>query len=124
MEDSFKDTQTFYDLDFSFHIGVAEAANNRALLEIVKLLVDKAHSHIGFMDDPLSISMPFNVEKAVRTAREIVSHIKTGGKRINDDSHHYSKGKNPSCTVSKRSQCIITFPVIALKLMAKMLTPC
>jgi len=78
MEDSFKDTQTFYDLDFSFHLGVAEAANNRALLEIVKLLVDKAHSHIGFMDDPLSISMPFNVKKAVRTAREIVSHIKAG----------------------------------------------
>lgn len=78
MEASFKDTQMFYDLDFAFHIAVAEAANNKALLEIVKLLVDRAHNHIGFMDNSLSISMPFNVEKAVSTARNVVNHIESG----------------------------------------------
>lgn len=78
MEASFNDTQTFYDLDFEFHLGVAEATNNRALFEIVKLLVDKAHNYIGFMDGPLGISMPFNVEKAVFTARKIVDYIEAG----------------------------------------------
>jgi GntR family transcriptional repressor for pyruvate dehydrogenase complex len=78
MEASFNDTQTFYALDFDFHIGVAEAANNKALFEIVKLLVDKAHNYIGFMDNPLGISMPFNVEKAVATARNIVHYIEAG----------------------------------------------
>jgi GntR family transcriptional repressor for pyruvate dehydrogenase complex len=78
MEASFKDTQTFYDLDFEFHLAVAEAAHNKALLEIVKLLVDRAHNHIGFMHDSLSISMPFNVEKAVSTARNVVRHIESG----------------------------------------------
>lgn len=78
MEASFKDTQAFYDLDFEFHLAVAEAANNQALLEIVKLLVDRAHNHIGFMHDSLSISTPFNVETAVATARSVVRYIETG----------------------------------------------
>ena len=78
MDASFKDTQTFYDLDFDFHLAVAEAASNQALLEIVKLLVDRAHNHIGFMDDALSISMPFNVESAVATARKVVRAIESG----------------------------------------------
>jgi GntR family transcriptional regulator, transcriptional repressor for pyruvate dehydrogenase complex len=78
MEASFKDTQAFYDLDFEFHLAVAEAANNIALLEIVKLLVDRAHNHIGFMDNALSMSMPFNVETAVATARNVVRHIENG----------------------------------------------
>jgi GntR family transcriptional repressor for pyruvate dehydrogenase complex len=78
MEASFKDTQAFYDLDFQFHLAVAEAANNIALLEIVKLLVDRAHNHIGFMDNALSMSMPFNVENAVTTARNVVRYIQNG----------------------------------------------
>jgi GntR family transcriptional repressor for pyruvate dehydrogenase complex len=78
MEASFKDTQAFYDLDFQFHLAVAKAANNIALLEIVKLLVDRAHNHIGFMDNALSMSMPFNVETAVTTARNVVRYIQNG----------------------------------------------
>lgn len=78
MDPEVEDSQAFYDLDFEFHIAVAEAANNGALLEIVKLLVDRAHGHIGFMDNSLSISMPFNVEKAVSTARAVVRHIEAG----------------------------------------------
>jgi len=78
MDTSFTDTEAFYDLDFNFHLAVAEAANNQALLEIVKLLVDRAHSHIGFMDNALSISMPFNVESAVATARNVVRSIESG----------------------------------------------
>ena len=78
MDASFQDTETFYDLDFDFHMAVADAANNDALYEIVKLLVDRAHHHIGFMDDSLHISMPFNVEKAVSTARSVVMHIESG----------------------------------------------
>ena len=42
MEASFTDTEAFYTLDFDFHMAVADAANNDALYEIVKLLVDRA----------------------------------------------------------------------------------
>jgi GntR family transcriptional repressor for pyruvate dehydrogenase complex len=90
MDASFKDTQTFYDLDFDFHLAVAEAANNQALLEIVKLLVNRAHSHIGFMDDALSISMPFNVESAVATARNVVRSIANGDRdRAKREMHRH-----------------------------------
>ena len=78
MEASFQDRKTFYELDFDFHIAVAEAANNKVLFEIVKLLVDRAHNHIGFMDNSLSISLPINVERAVGTARDIVNFIAAG----------------------------------------------
>lgn len=78
MEASFRDAQAFYDLDFQFHLAVAEAADNQALFEIVKLLVDRAHNHIGFMHNSLSISTPFNVETAVATARKVVRHIENG----------------------------------------------
>lgn len=78
MEASFTDTDVFYTLDFDFHMAVADAANNDALYEIVKLLVDRAHHHIGFMDNSLNISMPFNVEKAVSTARRVVMYIESG----------------------------------------------
>ena len=75
---SLEERETFYEQDFVFHIAVAEATNNKALLEIVKLLVDRAHNHIGFMKDSLSISMPLNVERAVQTARKITDFIITG----------------------------------------------
>jgi DNA-binding FadR family transcriptional regulator len=78
MEWSFRDTKLFYELDFDFHIHVAKAANNKVLLEIIKLLFDKAHGHTSFMDNALRISHPASVEKAVETARSIVKHIKTG----------------------------------------------
>ncbi len=78
MEASFQETETFYELDFVFHIAVAEATNNKALLEIVKLLVDRAHNHIGFMKDSLGISMPLNVERAVQTACNITDFIVAG----------------------------------------------
>mgnify|MGYP000616260845 CR=1 FL=1 len=90
MKASFNDTETFYALDFEFHIRVAEAANNGALLEIVKLLVDKAHNYIGFMDNPLGVSMPFNVEKAVATARNIVHYIEAGdGENAREEMHRH-----------------------------------
>lgn len=78
MEASFHDTRKFYELDFDFHIHVARAANNKVLLEIIKLLFDKAHSHTSFMDNSLRISNPANVEKAVATARNIVGYIEMG----------------------------------------------
>jgi GntR family transcriptional repressor for pyruvate dehydrogenase complex len=90
MNPTAEDSQAFYDLDFEFHIAVAEAANNQALLEIVKLLVDRAHGHIGFMDHSLSMSMPFNVEKAVSTARAVVRHIEAGdGNRAREEMRRH-----------------------------------
>ena len=90
MEASFKDKKTFYELDFDFHVAVAEATNNKVLLEIVKLLVDRAHNHIGFMDTSLSMSMPLNVERAVGTARNIVNFIEAGdGDRASDEMHRH-----------------------------------
>lgn len=78
MEASYKDTEVFYELDFKFHIAVAEASNNSALIEIIKLLVNKSHSHINFMSESLSIALPFTVDKAVDSAREVALQIEAG----------------------------------------------
>ena len=78
MDASFNDTDVFYRLDFQFHIAVAEASNNKAIIEMVKLLVDRSHKHINFMSDSLNIALPFTVEKAVSTAREVIAKIKAG----------------------------------------------
>mgnify|MGYP001074965511 FL=1 len=78
MEDSYRDTELFYRTDFAFHMAVAEATNNQAIIEIAKLLVERSHNYIGFMDDALGISMPFNVDRAVGTARRIVELIVAG----------------------------------------------
>jgi GntR family transcriptional regulator, transcriptional repressor for pyruvate dehydrogenase complex len=75
METSPRDADTYYQLDFDFHLEVAKASGNQALYELAKLLVDRAHGHMNFMSESLSIAMPFNVEKAVQTAREVVARI-------------------------------------------------
>ncbi|MEJ2642554.1 MAG: FCD domain-containing protein [Desulfosarcinaceae bacterium] len=75
METSPHDTDLYYQLDFDFHLEVAKASGNQALYELAKLLVDRAHGHMNFMSESLRIAMPFNVEKAVLTAREVVAHI-------------------------------------------------
>lgn len=78
MDASLKDTATFYELDFKFHITVAEASNNKAIIEIVKLLVNRSHKHINFMSESLNIALPFTVDKAVGTARKVISCIEKG----------------------------------------------
>ena len=78
MEASFNDTDIFYDLDFSFHELVAEACNNKALFEIIKMLVDQTHKHINFMTDSLRLAIPGNIERAVGTARDVVACIEAG----------------------------------------------
>lgn len=81
MDASFDDTNIFYTLDFQFHIAVAEASNNKAIIEMVKLLVNQAHRHINFMSDSLNIAVPFTVDKAVGTAREVIARIKAGDEK-------------------------------------------
>jgi GntR family transcriptional regulator, transcriptional repressor for pyruvate dehydrogenase complex len=78
METSPRDVDAYYRLDFNFHLEVAKASGNQALYELAKLLVDRAHGHMNFMSESLHIAMPFNVEKAVQTAREVVAHIAAG----------------------------------------------
>lgn len=78
MDGSFNDTDVFYRVDFQFHIAVAEASHNKAIIEMVKLLVDRSHRHINFMSDSLNIALPFTVEKAVSTARQVIARIKAG----------------------------------------------
>lgn len=70
--------ESYYQNDFEFHLAVAEASNNPAIFEIVKLLVEGSHRHIGFMNDALGIAMPVNVEKCVNTARKVVHYIERG----------------------------------------------
>lgn len=77
MDESFNDTQTFYKLDFEFHIAVAEATNNQAIIEIVKILVNRAHNYVSFMSESLNIALPFTVEKAVSTARKVIDRIRS-----------------------------------------------
>ncbi len=72
------DSQAYYDHDFKFHIAVAKASGNRAILEIVKLLVDKAHYHVNFMNTALGISSPENMQKCVGSAARIVELIAGG----------------------------------------------
>jgi len=81
MDSSFDDTDVFYRLDFQFHIAVAEASNNKAIIEMVKLLVNRAHRHINFMSDSLNIAVPFTVDKAVGTARDVIARIKAGDEK-------------------------------------------
>jgi GntR family transcriptional regulator, transcriptional repressor for pyruvate dehydrogenase complex len=78
VEPSTQESQAYYQQDFAFHLAVAEASSNRALYELAKLLVDRAHGHMNFMSESLNIAMPFNMEKAIHTAREVVGHIVAG----------------------------------------------
>lgn len=78
MDASAQDSEAYYELDFRFHLAVAKASSNQALYELAKLLVDRAHGHMNFMSDSLNIAMPFNMEKAVLTARDVVAHIVAG----------------------------------------------
>lgn len=64
--------------DFKFHMAVAEASNNKAILEMVKLLVDKAHEHVDFMDNFLKTFEPEQVDRAIETAWDIIHHIQNG----------------------------------------------
>jgi GntR family transcriptional repressor for pyruvate dehydrogenase complex len=88
METSLRDADRYYKLDFDFHLEVTKASGNQALYELAKLLVDRAHGHMNFMSESLHIAMPFNVEKAVLTAREVVAHIAAGeGERAAASMH-------------------------------------
>ena len=78
MEADSRTIDLYYRNDFAFHIAVAEASDNPAILEIVKLLVDKSHQHIEFMNEALGISMSANVENCVNTAIKVVFHIEHG----------------------------------------------
>ncbi|GAB6145904.1 FadR/GntR family transcriptional regulator [Desulfocicer niacini] len=78
MENSYRDKDVFFELDFRFHIAVAEASNNSALIEITKLLVEKSHSHIDFMSDYLRIADPLILHKAVESARCVMACILDG----------------------------------------------
>jgi GntR family transcriptional regulator, transcriptional repressor for pyruvate dehydrogenase complex len=64
--------------DFTFHLALAEASNNTAVFEMVKLLVDKAHDHVDFMDNFLKTFEPEQVARAIETARDIIHHIRNG----------------------------------------------
>jgi GntR family transcriptional repressor for pyruvate dehydrogenase complex len=69
------DKEAYYRNDYAFHLAVAEASDNPAIFEIVKLLVDKSLHHIDFMNESLGISMPDNVDRCVNTAKKVVFFI-------------------------------------------------
>jgi GntR family transcriptional repressor for pyruvate dehydrogenase complex len=81
-----KDIETYYQNDFAFHLAVAEASNNPVIFEIVKMLVERSHQHIGFMNDLLGIAMPVKVERCVNTAREVFAYIKEGNAPKSDEA--------------------------------------
>ena len=68
----------YYENDFKFHIAVAEASENQALIEIVKLLVDKSPTHVDFMDNTLGISQPTNMRRCIDSAIGVVDCIAAG----------------------------------------------
>jgi GntR family transcriptional repressor for pyruvate dehydrogenase complex len=71
-------SQSYYENDFKFHIAVAEASGNQAILEIVKLLVDKTMQHINFMNTALGISLPASMGQCVGSAIKVVDFISSG----------------------------------------------
>ncbi|SMC94111.1 DNA-binding transcriptional regulator, FadR family [Desulfocicer vacuolatum DSM 3385] len=73
-----KNTNFYYRTDFNFHMAVADATHNKAIIELLKILVDKAHEHVGLMDDSLSISMPPNAHTAIITAKNVIEAIAAG----------------------------------------------
>jgi GntR family transcriptional repressor for pyruvate dehydrogenase complex len=70
--------ETYYENDFKYHIAVAEAAQNQAILEIVKLLVGKTHTHTNFMDTALGISLPAAMKQCGLSAVRVVDCIEKG----------------------------------------------
>jgi GntR family transcriptional repressor for pyruvate dehydrogenase complex len=70
--------QAYYENDFRFHIAVAEASDNQAVLEIVKLLVDKTLHHINFMNTALGIDLPASMGQCVGSAIQVVDLIEKG----------------------------------------------
>ena len=88
MDESFNNTDVFYRLDFEFHMAAARPSNNKAILEMVKLLVDRSHRHINFMSDSLNIALPFTVERAVTTARKVIERIKAGDEKGAEETMH------------------------------------
>jgi GntR family transcriptional repressor for pyruvate dehydrogenase complex len=71
-------SQAYYENDFQFHIAVAEAANNQAVLEIVRLLVHKTLRHINFMNAALGIDLPAAMGQCVGSAVQVVDLIAKG----------------------------------------------
>lgn len=78
MQSAGEDSDAYYENDFKFHIALAEASENQALIEIVKLLVDKSHTHVDFMDNALGISQPTNMRRCVDSAIRVVDCIARG----------------------------------------------
>ncbi len=90
MNFSNKDTDLYYKIDFNFHMAVADATHNKAIIELVKILVDKAHEHVGLMDGSLSISTPFNAHTAIITAKNVIDAIEVGdGNRARKEMHDH-----------------------------------
>lgn len=83
---------TYYENDFKFHIAVAEAAQNQAILEIVKLLIGKTHAHTNFMDNALGISLPAEMKQCSQSAVRVVDWIeKNDAKRAADEMRAHLK---------------------------------
>ena len=88
MDASYGNTDTFYHLDFEFHVVVADASNNKAILEMVKLLVERSHRHVNFMNDSLKIAIPNTVKKAVESARKVIEKIVAGDPKGAESTMH------------------------------------
>jgi DNA-binding FadR family transcriptional regulator len=72
------DIDTYYRNDFDFHRRVAEATNNRAVIEMVRLLVDRIHRRLDFMNSALGIGLPLHIDNCVRSARKVIACIAAG----------------------------------------------
>jgi GntR family transcriptional repressor for pyruvate dehydrogenase complex len=70
--------ESYYENDFKFHIAVAEASENPAMSEIVKLLVNKAHQHINFMNNSPGTCLPSVMDKCISSAVKVVDCIEVG----------------------------------------------
>ncbi len=90
LRENSRSNDMFDPVDFDFHIALAEATDNKVIAEIVKLLVDKAHHHIGFMGDSLKTFERYNIERAIATAERVVEAVADGdGERAAAAMHEH-----------------------------------
>lgn len=69
--------EAYYRIDAGFHIAIAEASENKVILELVKLLVEETHRHVHFMDSALGMDLPDAIGPYAESAKKVVECIES-----------------------------------------------
>ena len=82
----FSSTETINKADLQFHLALAEATDNEAIYEIMKLLILKVELYA----DKFWATLPRAKEKAISTANQVFSHVAKGeGKKAAESTREH-----------------------------------